>query len=89
MEAEYADIVLPLPVTGSYTYSIPPHLKSEIQRGCRVVVPFGAKKSYTGVVFSLHSKKPSGFEVKPVTEVLKGHVINECLLDLLVWVAGY
>ncbi len=89
MEAEYADIVLPLPVTGSYTYSIPPHLKSEIQRGCRVVVPFGAKKSYTGVVFSLHSKKPSGFEVKPVTEVLKGHVINKCLLDLLVWVAGY
>jgi primosomal protein N' (replication factor Y) (superfamily II helicase) len=89
MEAEYAEIVLPLPVTGSYTYSIPSQLRSGIQVGSRVVVPFGARKIYTGVVLSTHSKKPSGFELKPVTEVLKDHVVEKHLLDLLQWISGY
>ena len=89
MENEYAEIVLPLPPAGSYTYSVPERLRSVISRGTRVVVPFGSKKSYTGVVFSMHSVKPTGFKVKPITEVLTGHTIDGRLLDLIEWIAGY
>jgi len=89
MSAEFAEIVLPLPVTGSFTYSIPSHLRDEVAPGCRVVVPFGQKKIYTGVVFSIHSRKPSEFKVKPVIEVLKGHSVNKYLLDLINWMASY
>ena len=89
MENEYAEIVLPLPPAGSYTYAVPERLRSVISRGTRVVVPFGSKKSYTGVVFSMHSVKPTGFKVKPITEVLNGHIIDGRLLDLIEWIAGY
>jgi primosomal protein N' (replication factor Y) (superfamily II helicase) len=89
MDFDFAEIVLPLPLSGSYTYSVPVHLKNEIRRGSRVVVPFGRKKSYTGIVFSVHSLKPSGFEVKPVTEILKGNAINNYLLDLIDWISEY
>jgi primosomal protein N' (replication factor Y) (superfamily II helicase) len=89
MDFEFAEIVLPLPLAGSFTYSVPALLKKEIVRGCRVVVPFGRKKSYTGIVFELHSRRPTGFEVKPVTEVLKGHIANCHLLDLIKWISAY
>lgn len=89
MDAEYAEIILPLPVAGSYTYSIPSDLKGEVIPGCRIVVPFGKKKSYTGVVLSTHSRMPTGFEVKPVIEVLQGHSLNHCQIDLLTWISSY
>jgi|WetSurMetagenome_2_1015567.scaffolds.fasta_scaffold01664_4 primosomal protein N' (replication factor Y) (superfamily II helicase) len=89
MDFEFAEIVLPLPLSGSYTYSVPAGLKDEIVRGSRVVVPFGRKKSCTGVVFSLHSVKPSQFEVKPVSEILHGYTINSRLLDLIDWISSY
>jgi primosomal protein N' (replication factor Y) (superfamily II helicase) len=89
MDSEFAEIVLPLPLSGSYTYSVPAGLKDEIVRGSRVVVPFGRKKSCTGVVFSLHSVKPLQFEVKPVSEILRGYTINSRLLDLIGWISSY
>ena len=89
MDSEFAEIVLPLPLTGSFTYSVPTRLKDEIVRGSRVVVSFGPKKIYTGIVFSLHSEKPTGFKIKPVSEVLKGNPVNEHLLSLIDWMSSY
>jgi len=89
MDSEFAEIVLPLPLSGSFTYSVPARLKDELVRGSRVVVSFGPRKIYTGIVFSLHSKKPKEFKVKPVSEVLNGNPINGCILDLINWMSAY
>ncbi|MGB1807283.1 MAG: hypothetical protein ACPHL7_08550 [Flavobacteriaceae bacterium] len=43
----YADVILPLPLPKSFTYSIPREFTSEVQVGKRVVVPFGKSKFYT------------------------------------------
>ncbi len=89
MDTLYAEIVLPLPVSGSYTYSIPSHLAGRIVSGSRVVVSFGARKVFTGVVFEVHSRKPTGFKVKPVTDLLAGYQINNALIDLIRWISSY
>jgi primosomal protein N' (replication factor Y) (superfamily II helicase) len=89
MDPEFAEIVLPLPLSGSFTYSVPDRLKNELVRGSRVVVSFGPKKIYTGIVFSLHSDEPTGFKVKPVSEVLGGNPVDGHLLDLIDWMSGY
>lgn len=66
----YAQIVLPLNLKGSFTYKVPEELQSEIQAGMRVLVPFGGKKIYTGIVFELHDNAPENFVAKEVISIL-------------------
>ena len=50
---KYVDVIVPLPIAGQYTYSLPAEMEEKVQIGCRVVVPFGRKKFYTAIVLSL------------------------------------
>ena len=66
----YADVVLPLPLERTFTYSIPPELGERTKVGVRVLVPFGSR-TLTGFVIGLRGKKPArGMILKPVAEVL-------------------
>ena len=60
----YANIILPLPLDGYFTYSVPDALASRVQNGMRVTVPFGKSKTYVGVVAEYPVDVP-----KPVEEV--------------------
>lgn len=66
----YAQIVLPLNLKGSFTYKVPEELEPEIRIGMRVLVPFGGKKIYTGIVFELHGNEPFSFIAKEVISIL-------------------
>ena len=86
----YADIILPLPLEGYFTYAVPAELQDKVQFGMRVLVPFGAKKHYIGIVASLHDKKPEGFEVKPLEQVLDDYpILLESQFRLWKWIADY
>jgi len=50
----YIDVILPLNIKGTYIYKIPEVLYDHVQIGMRVVVPFGGKKLYTGIVYKIH-----------------------------------
>ena len=67
---QYAQIVLPLNLKGSFTYKVPEELQPEIRIGMRVLVPFGGKKIYTGIVFELHGNEPDSFIAKEVISIL-------------------
>ncbi|KMQ60940.1 primosomal protein N' [Chryseobacterium sp. BLS98] len=67
---QYAQIVLPLNLKGSFTYKVPEELMPIIQTGMRVLVPFGGKKIYTGIVFELHDNAPESFVAKEVISIL-------------------
>lgn len=47
---KYAEVILPLPFANYYSYRIPADMEQTIQRGCRVMVHFGKKHYYTGIV---------------------------------------
>lgn len=66
----YVEVILPLPLSSSFTYSVPEEMESDLQTGSRVLVQFGRKKYYTGIVECIHSNPPKGFEVKPVMALL-------------------
>ena len=90
MKNEFADIIIPLSVSGSYTYRIPSHLDGQVLRGSRVVVPFGLKKSYTGVVIKLHDDAPGDFTPRDISEVLPSQaMLNSPQLDFLLWMSDY
>ena len=64
---KYADVILPLPLDGLFTYSVPVQMEVSVRFGVRVLVPFGRSKSYVGVVARVHDCEPQGYKVKPVT----------------------
>lgn len=67
---KYVDVILPLPLAKSFTYSLPDDEAQQVQVGCRVVVPFGRKKYYTAIVHNVHHFAPTEYEVKEIATVL-------------------
>lgn len=85
----YADIILPI-AFDSFTYLVPDDMAPQVMRGCRVVVPLGKNKIYTGVVHSVHHACPQGVEVKSIIDVLdETPVVTETQLQFWQWVAQY
>lgn len=66
----FVDVVLPLAVNRLFTYRVPFELNSLIQKGLRVVVPFGKTKYQTGIVLNIHETPPKDYQVKYVESVL-------------------
>ena len=85
---QYADIILPVPLYGTFTYAVPEGMSVGV--GMRVLVPFGRSKSYVGVVMRLHDQKPTGYEVKAIQVVMdKEPVVMESQLKLWQWISDY
>ena len=86
----FADVILPLPLPGTFTYSVPEQLRENILPGCRVTVPFGNKKSYTALVLSTHDKKPTEYTIKPIKELLdEAPIVNSNQTRLWEWISRY
>ena len=86
----YADVILPLPLEGFFTYKVPDSIQTEELVGCRVVVPFGKSKTYVGLVARLHDNEPQGYSVKPLTMRLDQRpVVGEMQMRLWKWIAKY
>ncbi len=87
---EYAEIILPLPLQGTFSYYIPLEYREQCRIGSRVLVPFGGKKIYTGIVFSLHSRTPENYKPKEIISVLDvTPIIPENLLQIWSVVSQY
>ena len=87
---KYVDVIVPLPIASQYTYSLPSEMWKSAEVGCRVVVPFGKKKYYTGVIVKVHDVAPEGYETKEVEELLDSSpVILPRQFKLWEWLASY
>lgn len=85
----FADVILPLPLDGVFTYVVPDMLTSQVRFGVRVVVPLGRSKTYTALVVRVHRDQPN-FEVRDILGVLDD---KEMLLErqyrLWQWISDY
>ena len=65
-------------------------MMSEIQPGMRVLVPFGGKKIYTGIVFELHDNAPENFIAKEVISMLDDQpIMPEEQINFWNWLSEY
>lgn len=86
----YVDVIVPLPIAGQYTYSLPDEMADRVCIGCRVVVPFGRKKFYTGLVTRVHDEAPEAYETKAVSELLDERpVLLERQYKFWQWLSDY
>lgn len=86
----YVDVILPMPFSRPFTYLLPP-TAGRVEKGMRVVVPFGSRKCYTGLVSKVHTLPPEGeYKLKEIIEVLDEHpVVLPLQLQLWEWIADY
>ncbi len=90
----YVEVTLPIPLRQSFTYSIPPEMRSDIRIGSRLIVPFRNRR-LTGYAVSLSDtlNKELGIEmesIKPAIELLDHKpLITQEILNLTRWAAGY
>ncbi len=88
MRLTYADVILPVPLYGTFTYSIPAGVAVTV--GMRVLVPFGRNKTYIGIVSRLHSEAPTGYEVKAIVKVADAYpIVTDLQLRLWWWIGDY
>ncbi|WP_278869873.1 replication restart helicase PriA [Leyella stercorea] len=85
----YVDVILPLPLEGTFTYSVPEPMVAQVRMGVRVLVPLGRSKTYTAMAVQLHSEKPE-FETRPIIQVIDAEpVLIEQQLHLWQWISTY
>ncbi len=87
MKKLYAQVIVPLPLAGNFTYIVPEELHESIKAGMRVIVQFGQKRFYTGIVASLSPKAPqSAMALKEISLILDNDPIVTNL-QLRFWVS--
>ncbi len=86
----FAEVLLPLPVKGYFTYRIPADLINSVIPGIRVVVQFGSKKLYTGLVRRLTDQPPKAVAAKYILSIVDPvPVVNEKQFLFWEWMADY
>lgn len=89
MLTTYVDVIVPLPLEGTFTYSVPHNLAERVQFGVRVAVTFGASKVHTAIVVRVHQDKPA-FNVKDIVDVIDDQpMLLEQQYQLWQWLSGY
>ncbi|MCX6251053.1 MAG: primosomal protein N' [Bacteroidetes bacterium] len=86
----YADVIVPLPIAGKYTYEVPEDIVDKVEPGIRVVVQFGKRKIYTAIVWNIHNNPPSSHIPKSILSVLDDSpVINPVQFRFWEWISSY
>ena len=86
----FADVILPVPLDGCFTYAIPAEMQAKVGDGMRVLVPFGRSKHYVGIISKIHDQKPQGYQVKAIEALLDEQpVLLPGQLKFWQWIADY
>ena len=86
----YADVILPVPLDGYFTYSIPQQWHDSVKAGQRVLVPFGRNKQYVGIIAKLHDNKPQDYQVKDILQLMDEEpILLPSQLALWQWISTY
>lgn len=88
--ANFIDVILPIPLEKSFTYSVTPAEADFLKVGMRVAVPFGKSKIYTALVYKIHNQEPLIYEAKEIHQILDDSpVVTKIQLKHWEWIANY
>jgi primosomal protein N' (replication factor Y) len=86
----FVEVILPLSLAKTFTYSISETEYNYIQIGMRVAVPFGKSKIYTALVIETHENKPALYDAKEIHQILdEKPIVTEVQIAHWQWIASY
>lgn len=87
---QFAQIILPLNLKGTFTYRVPKDFWDKIEVGMRVLVPFRGKKIYTGIVAELFDDFEDTFVPKEIINLLDNQsIVPKQQLEFWNWLSSY
>ena len=90
MPAPFCQVALNLPVRHAYDYAVPPELRSCLQPGCRVRVPFGRRELVGYCVGFIATPSIDASRVKPIADVVDAEpLVDAHMLEFTRWVAQH
>ena len=87
----YCDVILPLPLDGLFTYSVPAELQDRVRPFVRAKVPFGITKTHTVLIVKVHDNPPpADIKIKDIISVLDANpVLLPSQYRLWEWMSSY
>lgn len=86
----FIEVILPLSLSKTFTYSVSEAEYGYIKKGFRVAVPFGKNKIYTALVIDIHQNAPTLYEAKEIHQILdETPIANEIQIAHWQWIASY
>jgi primosomal protein N' (replication factor Y) len=86
----FIDVILPIPIQRTFTYSVTEDEFNFLQKGMRVAVSFGKSKMYTALVLNIHTDAPTLYEAKEIHQILdEAPLVNDKQLQHWQWIANY
>jgi primosomal protein N' (replication factor Y) len=87
---QFIDVILPIPIQKTFTYSVTEDEANFLQKGMRVAVSFGKSKIYSALVLNIHQTKPTLYEAKEIHQILdETPLVNEQQLQHWQWLSDY
>jgi primosomal protein N' (replication factor Y) (superfamily II helicase) len=86
----FVEVILPLSLAKTFTYSVSEAEFAYLKKGMRVAVPFGKSKIYTGLVIDLHQNAPTLYQAKEIHQILdEKPIVTEVQIQHWLWIASY
>jgi primosomal protein N' (replication factor Y) len=86
----FAFVLLPLPVPKNYTYRVPHEWNDLVQIGQRVVVQFGSRKIYSGIIVDFSDTPPEKYEAAYILELMEAEpIVHPVQLRFWTWISQY
>ena len=86
----FVEVILPLSLAKTFTYSVSEAEYNYIKKGMRVAVPFGKSKIYTALVIETHENKPALYDAKEIHQILdEKPIVTEIQIAHWQWIASY
>ena len=87
--SQLVQVIVPVPVPRVFTYKVPQAWEGLVGEGYRVIVPFGPRNRYTGIVCDALASDPGG-TLKELETVLDDYaVMTPRQLKLMAWISEY
>jgi primosomal protein N' (replication factor Y) len=86
----FAEVILPLSLAKTFTYSISEAEYHYIKKGMRLAVPFGKSRIYTALVVETHQNQPTLYDAKEIHQILDERpIVTEVQIAHWQWIASY
>lgn len=86
----FVEVILPLSLAKTFTYSVSEIEYHFIKEGMRLAVPFGKSKIYTALVIATHENKPALYEAKEIHQILdEKPIVTGVQIAHWQWIASY
>ena len=86
----FVEVILPLSLAKTFTYSISEAEFYYLNIGMRVAVPFGKNKIYTALAIEIHQNKPTLYDAKEIHQILDEFpVVTSIQIAHWQWIASY